>query len=344
MDFHLAPATFISDILRIVDNLTANFIQSGFNAIAHNLATSGLLTSILTLYVLHLFYQMQHQQLPVTETISHLIKVCLVFLISTNWAVFYRLIFNVATNEPLHILQLLLAGKEGAGDGGLNDIFTNGLSQAFSLLKGMPFSLRGALCTILAVALLVIATFLFTMLALSLLVISKFYLAVMLALAPYFLLMMLFNGTKGLSESWVKTCLNHALVPVFVGSVLLLTSTLAKGCLNTSLSGVSAKAPDFAGVLTYLFTGLLSAFLFKTIPEKAASLTASLAIASAGRVSGYAKQLGSNVGGGLAKGVGAAKESFTKRQQALYQGIQERAQARAETMDAARARRARSGY
>ncbi|STX39294.1 type IV secretion system protein [Legionella feeleii] len=348
MDFRIAPATFINDILRIVDALTADFIKSGFEAIANNWLSSGLLTSILTLYVLYFLYQVQFYNTPPGDAITHLIKVCLVFLISTNWATFYVLIFNVATNEPIHIIKLLLAGKAGSSDGSLNDTFTTGIAQAMSLLGHMPFSFKGVVCTILAAVLLLLGTFLFTMLALSLIVISKFYLAVMLALAPYFLTMFLFNGTKGLSESWVKSCLNNALIPVFVGCILLLTSLLAKACLHTGASVTATpKGPDFAGVIIYFFASVLSAFLFKTIPEKAASLTASLAIAGAGRMSGYAQALSSNLTGGAArayKGFAAAKDNFSHRQQTMQQEIRQRTEARRAQLEEVRAKRARSGY
>ncbi len=349
MDFQIAPATFINDIIRIVDNLTANFIQSGFEAIVSNWVASGLLTSILTVYILYFLYQVKFYNTPITDATIHLIKVCLIFLISTNWSVFYILIFNVTTNEPLHILQILLKGKGATmSDGSLNDTFITGIKQAIAILANMPFSFKGVLSSILAAILLILGTFLFTMLALSFIIISKFYLAVYLTIAPYFLMMFLFNGTKGLSESWVKSCLNYALVPVFVGCVLLLTTTMARACLGTNAGFGAAKAPDFMGAILYLFTAILSAFLIKTVPEAAASLTSSLAIASAGRMASYAKQTAgstmNNIGSRMKNGVMAAKNDFAGRQQKLHQGIRARAETRRAAQEDARARRARSGY
>ena len=348
MDFTVAPGNFINDIIKIVDSLTANFIKTGFEAIVDNWVASGLLTSILTLYILYFLYQVHFYNTPLSEATPHLVKVCVVFSIATNWGIFYILIYNVLTNEPMHMTKMLLAGMGmSMNDGSLNDTFIQGMDMTFSLLRNMPFSFKGVICTVIAAALLVAGTFLFTIIALSLIIISKFYLAVFLAIAPYFLIMYLFNGSKGLAESWVKSCLNYALIPLFVGCVLLLTTTLAKACLNAGASfGAEPKSPEFTGVILYFFAGLISAFLLKTIPEKTASLTSSLAIAGAGRMANYSKNLTQNaqsIGSKAKQGVNSARNNFSQRQAKLSQQISSRAQARKQTQQARYEKNSRGG-
>ncbi|MFJ1269993.1 type IV secretion system protein [Legionella lytica] len=349
MDFKVAPETFINDIIHVVDSLTGELIQSGFKAIGSNWIMSGLMTSLLALYLIHFLYQVKWFNTPISDATRHIVKVCFTFLVATNWDVFYILVYQVATNEPLHVLKLLLA-KEGNAfsDGSLNDTFISGLRQTMNLLANMPLSFKGVVCCVLGAFLLLLGTFLFTILALSLIIISKFYLAVYLAIAPYFIVMFLFQGTKGLSESWVRSIVNTALVPVFVGSVLLLTTVLAHACLNTGASlGANTKAPDFMGVALYLFAAIVSAFLIKTIPEKAASITSSLAIAGAGRIANYAQNMGSktnDVGSRMANAAQGVKNNFAQRQDNLRQEIRRRAQIREQQHEEMRERRARSGY
>ena len=43
MTFHLTLDNFINDVLDIVDNITAKFIQTGYQAIAHHWLVSGLM-------------------------------------------------------------------------------------------------------------------------------------------------------------------------------------------------------------------------------------------------------------------------------------------------------------
>ena len=344
MTFHLTLDNFINDVLDIVDNITAKFIQTGYQAIAHHWLVSGLMISVLTLYVIHFFYQVKYHDIPISDTVTHLIKVCFVYTLATNWDVFYILIYNVATNEPLAISNMLLSTFSST-DGSLNSIFVDDMKKTVALFTSMPFSLKGVATCLIGAALMLISTCLFTLIALGLIVISKFYLAVLLVLAPYFIMMHLFNGTKGLTESWMKEVINKALVPVFVGCVLLLTATLANLCLNVGQAGLAAesKAPDFVGVLLYFVCSILSFFLFKVIPEKAASLTSSLASAAPGRMVSQAARSMGNVASRASKGIQAAKGSFGQRQQKLMENIQQRAGARQQQQEAARAKRAGGG-
>lgn len=347
MAFQITLTNFINDILHVVDEVTAEFIQSGYHAIASHWITSGLLTSILTLYIMNFFYQVKYHEMPLREATPHLFKVCFVFALATNWDVFYILIFNVVTNEPIAISNALLS-KATNSDGSLNGVFIEGMKLAFDLLKNIPLSPVGGFLTIVGAALIVAATVLFTIIAVGLIVISKFYLAVLLALAPYFIIAYLFNGSKGLTESWAKDVINKALIPVFVGAVMLLTSTLAKACLFAGRASLgSSSSPDFASIITYFLCGLISLFLFKIIPEKTASLTSSLAIAAPGKMASQAAQSMSKGGAAvkaLGRGVGKASSEFKQRQQQLMGEVRERASTRAEKAQDARNARARSGY
>ena len=344
MAFHLTLDNFINDVIGIVDEITVKFIESGYKAIAGHWITSGLMTSVLSMYVIYFFYQVKYHDIPISEATTHMIKMCVVFTVATNWEVFYVLIYNVVTNEPIAISNMLLS-SQGAGDGSLNSIFVNGMKKGFDLLTDMPFSLKGIVTCLLGGVLLIIATCLFTLSAMGLIIISKFYLSVLLALAPYFIMMHLFNGSKGLTESWIKEIINKALVPVFVGCVLLFTSTLAKTCLNIDTRGLGVdKSPDFVGIILYLLCGLLSLFLFKIIPEKTASLTSSLAIAGAGRIANHAVDKATSIGSRVSTGIKSARNSYGKRQEALMSAVQNRAMTRQQQSDAARESRARSGY
>ena len=337
----------MDDILRIVDQVTAEFIQQGFEAIIGNWAASGLLASILSLYILYFLYQVQFYNAPLSDATLHLMKVCFVFMLSTNWPIFYLLIYNLATNEPLHILNVLLSGKGALiKQSALNDTFITGMKQAMGLMANMPHSIKGVVCAFVAAAVLILATFLFTLVALGIIVISKFYLSVYLAIAPYFLILFLFNGTKGLSESWVRSCLNYALVPVFVGCVLSLTTVLATSCFNLN-ELEHGKAPDFLGIILFFASSLISAYLIKVAPEKAAALTSSLAMASASRIAQHTKQLTSPVqqaSTAMHHGLHSSKHAFVERQQRLQDEVRQRAEANRLKQEEVRARRARAGY
>jgi type IV secretory pathway VirB6-like protein len=346
MAYQITMGNFINDVINVVDEITAKFIQNGYKAIASHWVTSGLLTSVLTLYITYFLYQVKFHNTPISDATNHLIKVCVVFLIATNWDVFYLLIYNVVTNEPLAISDALMTKASGT-DGSLNSVFIEGTKKAFELLTNSPFALKGFLSCLLGAILLFIATGLFTISALGLIIISKFYLAILLAIAPYFIFMHLFNGSKGLTESWAKDVINKALIPVFVGCVLLLTSTLAKACLFANESGFSGnKAPDFAGIITYFICAWISLFLFKIIPEKTASLTSSLAMAGASKIASSAsKTLGGikDAGKRIGNAGKNAGNAFKGRQQKQMGEIRARADARKQKAEELSKLRSRGG-
>lgn len=333
----LSLDNLINDILSVVDEITASFVEKGFQAITNHWIASGLLASILTLYVVYFLYQVKEDELPLSDAVKHLIKVSVVFVVATNWDVFYILFFNVFTNEPIEISNRLM-GAYGQSDSSLNDIFVKGMKQCYYYISNMPRLPKGIVLSLLASIILFVATVLFTMVALMLIIIAKFYLSVYLAIAPYFLLAYLFNATKGLGESWLKACVNKALVPVFVGCVLVLTSTLASLCLGADvLEDTGDNALDFTGVMTYLVASLVSLALFHAIPEKAASLTASLAIAKAGKIASAAAPYANaakNAASRMKKGASNAKKAFQSRNRQMHTEIQQRAETRKKASEA----------
>lgn len=316
----MAFETLINDILKSVDSVTVDFVKNGFQQIHYYWISTGLLASIFTLYVLLYLYQMKYQDLPITEGLSRLLKFLVVFVLVTDWEVFYTLIFRVFTDEPLVIASKLLPNQ--TSENAINQFFATGMQQGQALITNLPMSVKGIVIRVLSAILVFVATCLFFFYAIGLIIIAKFYLAVLLAIGPYFIIAHLFDATKGLTQAWTKACLNFCLVPIFVGAVMLLSTKLASNFLHpgTMLGAGPEDAMSFAQILGYLFCSIISLYLFKTVPEKAASLTASLAMAGAGRMMNHAKSHKDNV----ARSVRNARESFGRRQQALMRDVRQR--------------------
>lgn len=344
MTLSIHTESLITDILAVVDSITAEFVEAGFKAVSGYWLTSGLMTSVLALYVIVFLYQVKDQDIPISETTKQLIKVCFVYALMMNWDVFFILVYNVATNEPVVIASKLAGDMNGGA--ALDNVVAKGFKQAAQMLSNAPFSLKGLALAWSGASLTVIATILFVIVGISLIIISKFYLAVYLAIAPYFIACTLFDASKGLTEAYVKAVINKMLVPVFVGCVLLLGIKLADACLGAGQSSPDTQI-DLVNILVYLFCSILTFLLFAVIPEIAASLTASLSIASAARVASQAKNLASGVQSAYGRGkkaVGAAKDGFKQRNQSMMKDIQERAADRSQKETAAREARRKMPY
>lgn len=323
-------STFFSDITHVLDSITADFIQHGFEQIHQYWIVSGFLDAILTLYIISFLYSVSFDDTPIKEVTKHLIKVCFAFGLATHWDIFYKLIYNVFTNEPTNIVNNLISKTKGQGSS-IDEIFAEGVKQGINIITHAS-GIKAALLAIVSGAVMIIATVLFSLAGFKLILMSKFYLAILLALSPYFIIASLFNGTKGLTESWMKACLNAALIPVFVGCILMFSSTLAKMCLNTG-NGFSSGQGDveLTGVVVYLLCSLIALGLFEVVPEKVAAITASLAMQGASKMLSHGLSTASPIKEGasrLGKGATNAKADYKERQKSLYEGIALRAELR----------------
>jgi type IV secretion system protein VirB6 len=340
MDISIRPTNFINDLLNAVDTLTAHFVERGYQAISHNIIVSGLLTSILVLYIVYQLSLVYYEQAPFSGIANHIVKVSLVFILALNWDVFHRVIYNFVTNEPMHLSKLLIDAygtNSGTSSASLNDVWVQGMDVITSIFKNSPFSIKGFFISFYSVMLVFMSTLLFTLIALGYIVLAKFFVAIYLAIAPYFILMYLFRGTQGLTQAWVQSLLNYALIPVFVSVVLLFTMSLAVVLLEPMVAQDAEGGPTLVGAAMYANASIIAAYITYLIPHKAAALTSSLSMGALSQLAAHAKgnlgkintaYQGAKGGAGRIKnGLGSAAKTFNERQQNLKAAMQARKEA-----------------
>ena len=321
----LSPENFINELLNAVDTITGHFVQKGYQAIAHDFIVTGLLGAVFLLYVVYQLLQVYYENASFSDTTRHLFKVSLVFALSLNWDVFATVIYDVVTNEPMRISKILTTAY-GSGtsqsSASLNDGWVKGTEMALSLLVNTPLSLKGIVLGVLAALLVMMGTVLFTIIALGYLVMAKFFVAVYLSLAPIFIMLYLFRGTQGMTQSWVQSLLNYMMVPVFVSVVMLLTMSLAVVLLDPMTA--QKTGPTFPGCVMYFVTALLCAYITYLVPQKAAALTSTLSMGSLAQAGAHGKGVvdgaksaakgAQKAGSSVGKGVGNAVNDFKARQ------------------------------
>jgi type IV secretion system protein VirB6 len=291
LSLYIRPENFVDDLLHVIDELTAGFVEKGFTKIVSAGISSGLFVSVFTFYVIYFLYKVEHEKIPYEDCTKHLLKSLFVLTLSTNWDMFHRLIYQVFTTYPTHVSGLLLeVVSEISGyssDITLGSAFTKGMNQAFATFSSIGLSFRTAVLCFIGGLLILLGTFFFTMAALVIMVIAKLTLAIYLVLAPYYIWMYLFDGTRGLSESWLKHTLGSALVPLFVGVTLAFVVLLADlSIVNISNSGNlfhdyalsdgGSHAPSFSGIFVYFCCSVCSIGIIWLSTSMAASLTSSL--------------------------------------------------------------------
>ena len=122
-------------------------------------------------------------------------------------------------------------------------------------------------------------------LAAVLLMVSKLGVGILLAVAPFFLILRLLEVGKGLFEGWLKQLMTFALVPVFVYSLIALNFEI----LNESHQQLSAavNGPDFAftAAVPYMLVALVNMLLLSQVMGWAGGVGGGIALAvSAGGV------------------------------------------------------------
>jgi type IV secretion system protein VirB6 len=277
------PSTgrFAPGVIGFLDCQAQTLGAGGYQALAASGSTvSLLLTAMLTLFVAFVGYRMLFGQVPtVREGVLAFVKIGIVLALATSWPAYQRVIYDVVLHEPAELVAEIgaPAGLPGSG-GGLIDRL-DGVDQAFDALalygvgqppevqNGQPepqiapplfsgfdtFALGASRVTFLAGA---ISAFALLRIAAGLL----------LALGPLFIAFLLFEGTRGLFEGWLRALIGITLGALATAVVLGIELALLEPWLSDLLARRAAGlaiigAPAQLLAISAIFAIVLAAML-----------------------------------------------------------------------------------
>jgi type IV secretion system protein VirB6 len=264
----------VRSLLGVVDCNLQTLIQTGYAALFQPTGLlGGLLTSALVIYVALIGYQLLlgRSQLSISNFALSAVKLGAVVALATQWGAYQRLVYHVLFFGPEQLANLMARPLwHGTwADGGVFD----GLQRAFSDLTsfspatppGAPATATpatgagnlmaagaGQLSTLLSKAgfdslLLLGSAVLLLISTLGVLLASKIVLALLLALGPIFIAMMLFETTQGIFEGWLRAALAFAFAPLAVTLLLGVGLTLLEPSLE-QIETMSAAGRYIPGV------------------------------------------------------------------------------------------------
>jgi len=205
------------------------------------------LTIILTLYVALLAFNLltARSALKVSVLTPRMMTLGLVLTFATSWIAYQSVVWNLATGAPDEIASVLVGTR-----GSATTIFAQQLDSVFAAITNaasLPAQAPARVASdapVMAAAaapsmaspanILSIAGLILLLGTVGVLVVCRLALAALLILGPVFIVLALFEGTRGLFEGWVKSVVTFALVP-------LLTVVMGSGALV-------AIAPMVAGL------------------------------------------------------------------------------------------------
>lgn len=276
----IADGAFLQSALAFIDCQAQTLGAHGYQALAApGSPLSLLLTGLLTLLIAFLGYRMLFGETPgVREGVVTVVKIGIVLALATSWGAYRTLAYDVALHGPAEIVASVgaPAGLPGAG-GGLAArlqqvdnalVALNYVGPGPAVIPARPQTVEGQPITatdrspappsIFGPFALGTARIVFLTATIAAFAAVRLAAGILLALGPLFIAFLLFEGTRGLFEGWVRGLVAALLGAIAVTLVLSIELALLEPCL-ASLIALRQAGLSICGAPSEL---LVTAFAF----------------------------------------------------------------------------------
>ena len=268
--------TLTANVLAAIDAEVHGFAQAGFEALTD--PVSDLMGMMLILGIAHALYS-----LTVTGAggnfIQLAIRYAMVWGVATSWSFFAPVFYNVVTGTPDDILGIVVdaTGLETGPSGGVAALISGFLDTGVKI--GDQLIENSGIRT-LAIALVgIIILFMMLVVAAGVILVggvSKIGIGLLTAVAPLFIAMLIFRGTKGFFDGWLRLIVSFAITYLMAMLALGFLLFLAEDILldYESRSTIAAVGET----VEFLLIVILTLFLLRQIPSFGAAIAGSAAI------------------------------------------------------------------
>jgi len=243
----------VSPALRAVDCVAGEMTASAFNRLfGADGAMAPVLTILLTLYIAFFAVSLLtgRSSLGISALTPRMLTVGLVLMFATSWAAYQTVFWNLAVGAPDWIASVL-TGAEGSA----TQIFADRIDIVFAAIGNIAENAgeqgaaggapAGGVSGLLGPAdIMWMGALLLLLGTVGVLLTARIALAVLMALGPIFIVLALFNGTRGLTAGWLRGVALTGLTPLFVvlgGSITLELLVPVLAALSQSLEGISGR-------------------------------------------------------------------------------------------------------
>src|SRR5881398_2991900 len=275
-------AAGVADALAKVDCLASDATAVSFGRLfgAHGSFQTAL-TIILTLYVALLAFNLLtgRSALRVSVLTPRMMTLGLVLTFATSWIAYQSVVWNLATGAPDEIASVLVGTKGSATTifaQRLDGVF-NAITDAASAVTPTPSTAApgvpvAAVPTLASPAnILSIAGLILLLGTVGVLVVCRLALAALLIIGPVFIVLALFDGTRGLFEGWLKSVAMFALVPLL--TVIMGSGALVAIAPMVAGLGEGGAPIELKSAVSILVASIIYVALMLVVFKVAASLT-----------------------------------------------------------------------
>ena len=258
--------------LRAVDCAAGATAQAAFGRLfGSDGALLPALTILLTLYVAFFAFALitGRSRIGVAALTPRMITVGLVLTFATSWIAYQSVVWNLAVGAPDQIAGILM-GTHGSA----TTLFADKIDVVFAALIEAGGSQGGESATTAfsPPGLMWLGAMLLLLGTVGLLATCKIALAILLALGPIFVVLVLFPSTRGLFTGWLKGVVMLAITPLFavLGGTLMLE--LAVPVLRSLVQ--TPGMIDARAAMAFFMVGAVHAALMVMVLKVAGSMVA----------------------------------------------------------------------
>jgi type IV secretion system protein VirB6 len=310
----------VDGFLQRVDQIGSTYVQNAYQQLAQALTGAGaggsgvnVAALLLTLYVIFWGFGiwLGTARGGPLETIFRLFRAFAIYTMATSWSDFQLFVYDFFNATPSAIGNSMLGAVSSANNTGLGANLTSvnavqtaltnvwnstlNLASAFlnnaGLLSPGPYIFAGIM--VVAVALLIAyAVFVITL--------AKLFIWLLLALAPIFIILLLFGFTSQFFSGWVRTVVLYFVVQVLIYAFLAFFLALSQQFFDAANGVASNQTATFGNVGPIIVVALIGFFLLMQIPVVAANIVGGFALG----VPSILRGLGAGIGAGIGAGAG----------------------------------------
>lgn len=289
----------ITSLLENTDTIINGFVQGSFNNVSAIIYI--LWQSMFIVFIAITGYKViLSGNFKVSENLTHIFRIIIILILATSWTEFQLFIMDIITNVPSEMAGVIMQGGTGGGDvtdanTALGNFYERGVLMSSQIVKGAGWNM---LLIFYSVAVL-LSTVALTGYAIMLIILAKLAVAILLSVAPFFILMLIFTQSKSLFEGWLRSLLNYALIPIFVYGLLAILLQLVELPLALMESNVSSTSQILSVITPFILISGISIMLLTQVMHISSSITGGISLSTMG----IGRMAGRKLGGG-AKTIG----------------------------------------
>ena len=239
----------VAAALQGVDCVAAEMTGEAFGRLfAPGGALGPVLTIVLVLFVVMfaIALMLGRTNLSVRSLVPRMITLGLVLTFATSWIAYQAVVWNLAIGAPDYLASTLTGDAGSATTTFANkiDVVFTAIEEATKTQAGGQGGQNPDISAFSPEGMLWLGAMLLLLGTVGVLVTARIGLAVLVALGPIFVVLALFNGTRGLFTGWLKGVVMLALTPLFAvlgGSVMLELAVPVLSALALSPGEVPAR-------------------------------------------------------------------------------------------------------